>query len=388
MKSQIIRPEPFYIPMERRKFLKAIAAVSAGFTLPGYLAEVLATDTNATSLCTQGPYYPTANAMPLTKDNDLLYVNDNTTKATGTIQYIYGRILDRSGNPINGALVELWHADNGGSYIYQTVNSPISSSYDSYFQGFGQCLTGSGGYYKFRTIKAGLYTPRTRHYHLAVTIPGATTRICTQLFWNETCYNSAGKLWWQPSASYTASSASLTATGSTDCSDQVFKEMVAAGTTQAQLNKLILTYTTLDATTGEQAANFDFIVGSTPTEVTYPSGSGALLIAGAQVAGPTNSLRYKLSIPCFTNYTYEVYGNPSLFDVGSGSQLTNLANAGTRTNMGWGSLPFAISQTGNIVSNRFTTSTNGTLDLFLKQKSTNGFYFVTFRPPGSNTGVP
>ena len=380
------RPQPFYIPLERRKFLKAIAVASAGFSLPGYLAEVLATDTNATSLCTQGPYYPTANAMPLTKDNDLLYVNDNTTRATGTIQYIYGRILDTSGNPVKrGTLVELWHADNGGNYIYQTVNAPIASGYDTNFQGFGQCVTGSEGYYKFRTVKAGLYTPRTRHYHLAITLPGATTRICTQLFWNETCYNSAGKLWWQPSASYTAASASLTATGSTDCSDQVFKEMVAAGVTQSQLNKLILTYTTLDATTGEQAANFDFIVGSTATEPTYPSGSGALIISAQQVSG-TNG--FKLSIPCFTNYTYEVYGNPTLFDAGSGAGLTNVANITSRTNFGWTALPFAVTNTGSIVSNRYTTSYNGTLNLYLRQKSTNGFYFVNFRPPGANVGVP
>src|SRR4029450_1773676 len=30
-----------YIPWERRRFLKSLAAVSVGFTLPGYLAEAL-----------------------------------------------------------------------------------------------------------------------------------------------------------------------------------------------------------------------------------------------------------------------------------------------------------------------------------------------------------
>jgi len=44
-------------------FLKAIAAASAGFALPGYLAEAL---TIAPSV-TQGPYYPTVATMAARK---------------------------------------------------------------------------------------------------------------------------------------------------------------------------------------------------------------------------------------------------------------------------------------------------------------------------------
>src|SRR5215831_3424898 len=154
-----LRLRGFYIPLERRKFLKAIATASAGFTLPGYLAEAL---TIAPSV-TQGPYYPTPATMPLDKDNDLIYVNDSLTRAVGKITYLTGRVLTNSGSPIAGALVELWNADNGGTYVYQKNNA--GSQYDGNFQGFGQFLTGSGGFYKFRTIKAGLYNGRTRHFH-------------------------------------------------------------------------------------------------------------------------------------------------------------------------------------------------------------------------------
>jgi len=56
--------------------------------------------------------------------------------------------------------------------------------------------------------------------------------------------------------------------------------------------------------------------------------------------------------------------------------------------MGWGALPFALTQTGTINTNEFTASTNGTLNLYLKEKSIYGFYLVSFRVPGENTGTP
>ena len=54
-------------------------------------------------------------------------------------------------------------------------------------------VTASG--LQFRTIKAGLYNGRTRHYHIAVTVPGELTRYCSQLFWNETAYDLNGNTW-------------------------------------------------------------------------------------------------------------------------------------------------------------------------------------------------
>src|SRR6185295_12113717 len=108
-------------------------------------------------------------------------------------------------------------------------------------------------------------------------------------------------------------------------------------------------------TTGEVYANFDFIRNVTPVEPSYPSGS--FVVAGTAVAGPTNSTRFKISIPAYANHTYEVYGNPNLFDAGSGS-LTNIALP-YRTNMSWAALPFSLSQTGAINTNRFTATADG-----------------------------
>src|SRR5579871_5378441 len=142
MRENKIKPGAFHIPVDRRRFFKSMAIASGGFMLPGYLAEAL---TIAPQL-TQGPYYPLANNVPLDKDNDLIYLNDSLTRAIGKITYLTGRILDSSGNPIKGALVEIWHADNGGNYIYSTTSARNSAA-DSNFQGFGQFLTGANGQY-------------------------------------------------------------------------------------------------------------------------------------------------------------------------------------------------------------------------------------------------
>src|SRR5258706_3220169 len=355
--TKVDKPQPFHIPLERRRFFKSLAIASAGFTLPGYLAEAL----TLTPRLTQGPYYPLANNMPLDKDNDLIHIAGNPNTAYGVVTYLTGRVLTSSGSPIRGALIELWHADTGSQAIYSATSSRNPSA-GLNFQGFGQFLTGSSGQYKFRTVKAGLYNGRTRHYHLAVTIPGQLTRYCSQLFWNETAKDLSGNVW-----------------ATQNSNDSVFQGIPNA----AQRAAVNLTYKAVPGTTsGEVYGNYDFVPGLSPVEPTYPGGS--FVIAGAQVAGPTNSVRFKLSIPARTNFTYEVYGNPTMLDAGS---VTNI-NLPHRTNMGWAALPFALAQTGRINTNRITAKTNGTLNIYFEKKAAKGFYYVSFRVPGANKGTP
>ena len=151
----------------RRQFLTRLGAAgiaSAFFKVPGAFAEALA----LTPEQTEGPYYPIT--LPLDTDNDLLAINSAITPAVGTIAYLSGRILDSGGSPIQDAHVEIWQADNTGSYIHPS--SMGYASRDQYFQGFGRFLTGSAGEYLFRTIKPGLYPGRTRHIHMKVKVAG------------------------------------------------------------------------------------------------------------------------------------------------------------------------------------------------------------------------
>jgi protocatechuate 3,4-dioxygenase beta subunit len=343
-KTNKTKPESFHIPIDRRRFFKSMALVSAGFTLPGYLAEAL----TVSPIVTQGPYYPLANNIPLDKDNDLVQLNDNFTIASGMVTYLSGRVLDNTGNPVRGALVELWHADREGDYLY-SASAPRNPACDANFAGFGQFLTGASGQFLFRTIKAGLYAGRTRHFHVGVTMPGRLTRSTTQTFWNEVAKDLNGNVWAQQNSN----------------------DMVWTGITDAgQRASVTLDYTAVPGTTtGEVQATWDFVSGFTPVEPTYPGGS--LVLVGLAVAGPTGgSARYKITLPAYSGYTYEIYGNPTLAD------------------LAWQALPFSLTQTGAIDRNKYTAASTGTIDLYVEQKAVKGFYYVSFRVPGANTGTP
>ena len=68
-------PQPFHIPLERRRFLKAIALASAGFTLPGYLAE--------TAYTASGQVWPVQNS----NDGVLQGVADAAQRSAITLDY-------------------------------------------------------------------------------------------------------------------------------------------------------------------------------------------------------------------------------------------------------------------------------------------------------------
>jgi protocatechuate 3,4-dioxygenase beta subunit len=80
-----------------------------------------------------------------------------------------GFVLTRACRPIPGALVELWHADDSGRY-----------DNDGY-RLRGHQFTGAEGSYRFATVVPGLYTGRTRHFHMKYQAPGKPV-LTTQLY--------------------------------------------------------------------------------------------------------------------------------------------------------------------------------------------------------------
>ncbi len=166
------------IKTNRRQFLRGLGGaglLTAFYEIPGAFAQALIT----TPEQTEGPYYPPN--LPLDTDNDLLVINGNITPAVGIILYLSGTVFDSGGSPVRDAHVEIWHADNTGSYIH-----PSSMGYatrDQNFQGFGRFLTGSAGQYVFRTVKPGLYTGRTRHIHMKVKVTGRPD-LTTQVYFD------------------------------------------------------------------------------------------------------------------------------------------------------------------------------------------------------------
>src|ERR1043166_4431714 len=101
---------------DRREFLLRLGCAASLFAVPGaYADELLRTPRQ-----TEGPFYP--DHLPLDTDNDLLVVNDTLTPAIGEVTYVSGRILDARGEPVRGALVEIWQCDAHGAYLHSQIS--------------------------------------------------------------------------------------------------------------------------------------------------------------------------------------------------------------------------------------------------------------------------
>lgn len=151
--------------LDRRNFIgKSIVGATAlvgsqFFTRPGLFAQELVTPS-----MTEGPFYP--DRLPLDTDNDLLVLNNSITPAVGQITHLTGKVMDRKGNPVRNARVEIWQVDNNGVYLHSKGGD--RNKLDKNFQGFGRFVTGLKAEYYFRTIKPVTYPGRTPHIHFAV----------------------------------------------------------------------------------------------------------------------------------------------------------------------------------------------------------------------------
>ncbi|HET6574470.1 MAG TPA: protocatechuate 3,4-dioxygenase [Fimbriiglobus sp.] len=166
---------PIVTSATRRAFLSSVALGAAAWTVRGAFAEEL----TKTPRQTEGPFYP--NKLPLDTDNDLLIVNDTISPAVGEVTHLTGRILGPTGEPLRGALVEIWQCDAHGVYLHTADSGKKQDQQDKHFQGFGRFLTGSTGEYYFRTIKPVPYPGRTPHIHFKVK-QGGKELIVTQCY--------------------------------------------------------------------------------------------------------------------------------------------------------------------------------------------------------------
>lgn len=125
---------------------------------------------------TEGPFYPVT--FPADADADLVRIRGRAGDALGEVVALSGRILNRRGQPIRGAQVEIWQCDARG--VYRQPHNP-PDQYSNGFQGFGRSNVDNNGRYAFRTIKPVPYPGRTPHIHYRVVAPGVG-RLTTQLY--------------------------------------------------------------------------------------------------------------------------------------------------------------------------------------------------------------
>ncbi|RBY83850.1 catechol 1,2-dioxygenase [Geodermatophilus sp. TF02-6] len=149
--------------------------------------EVVNADRLGTSGTIEGPYY--IPGSPEFRSEATLPMRDGEK---GTPFLFQGTVTDLDGNPLEGARVELWHADDDGYYSQYAPGIPEWNLR-------GTILTGPDGRFAFSTIKpapyqiptdgscgaliaaAGWHAWRPAHLHLKVSAPGKQL-ITTQLY--------------------------------------------------------------------------------------------------------------------------------------------------------------------------------------------------------------
>ena len=100
---------------------------------------------------------------------------------------VSGCVFDEDGQPVRGALVELWQANAAGRYRHR--NDQHNAPLDPNFSGCGRTLTDGEGRYRFLSIKPGAYpwgnhanAWRPAHIHFSIFGDGLLSRLVTQMY--------------------------------------------------------------------------------------------------------------------------------------------------------------------------------------------------------------
>jgi len=161
--------------------LAAVLGVAASRPL-GSARAALDSNLTPTPGQTEGPFYPPNWLGDI--DNDLVLVKGEGAKAMGTVLHVRGRVMDRAGQPVAGAIVEIWQCDAEGVYRHPWDERGRRKA-DAGFQGRGRVETDAEGRYVFRTIKPAGYSGRTPHIHFKIMQPGGDTLVTQMYFAGE-----------------------------------------------------------------------------------------------------------------------------------------------------------------------------------------------------------
>ena len=161
--------------LDRRRLLVLSSGTLVASALQGVVAA--ATPLVITPGQTEGPFYPVSFLADM--DADLVRVQGQAANAMGQITHIHGRVLNRKGEGVRGAMVEIWQCDSRG--IYHHPQQSGLQRRDTAFQGYGRTEVTADAGYSFRTIRPVAYPGRTPHIHFKVSAPGAG-RLTTQMY--------------------------------------------------------------------------------------------------------------------------------------------------------------------------------------------------------------
>lgn len=166
--------------LSRRVF--AGSALAAAALVAGKFAHA-AGELAPTPAQTMGPFYPVQRLAE--EDADLTWIKGHKKRAQGQVIQVTGRVLDRHGNPVSGARVELWQCNSLGRYAHP--NDIATAPLDPDFQGFAAIRAGRRGEWRITTIKPAAYDSpigrRTPHIHL--TVHGTSEQLTTQMYFSD-----------------------------------------------------------------------------------------------------------------------------------------------------------------------------------------------------------
>lgn len=118
-------------------------------------------------------------------DHDL--TRQHAAEPLGQRITVSGRVLDGSGRPLGGQLIEIWQANAAGRYVHAVDRHP--APLDPNFTGAGRCLTDAEGRYRFVTVQPGAYpwpnhhnAWRPAHIHFSLLGRAFATRLVTQMY--------------------------------------------------------------------------------------------------------------------------------------------------------------------------------------------------------------
>jgi protocatechuate 3,4-dioxygenase beta subunit len=92
-------------------------------------------------------------------DSEVAFERELEAGISGTPLLVIGKVLDTSCQPIAGALLDFWHADDSGEY--DNVGYRLR----------GHQFSSETGEFRLETIVPWLYAGRTRHIHVKVQKP-------------------------------------------------------------------------------------------------------------------------------------------------------------------------------------------------------------------------
>jgi len=152
----------------RREFLEAALAVPAAYFVASSARDVFSFATSQVLAAPQQvlpptPACPDAEDATLSQTEGPFYKPRSPQRTSllepgmpGTKMVVAGYVLTRACRPIPRALVDFWHADDKGEYD------------NTGFRLRGHQFTDEAGRYYLETVVPGIYTGRTRHFHVKV----------------------------------------------------------------------------------------------------------------------------------------------------------------------------------------------------------------------------